>query len=238
MILKDFTIPLGSGERTSVYARLAEMGARLFVPGGRPARLDLSDEEILSIAAEESRFDYRLLYVLVALITDHVERFHPFRLRTAVGCMKTPAVWGVIFEFAVKVRDDVDVRSFFSIVLREVKAASPQMFYNSPLRPNPSADGRVIATTCDEFWKWGFYGNEPPLLKELKPSGPVRTFSQESRRRILRQLFREKGEIGVSDYLEALNGAVTRQQAHKDLVSFPRVRKISDRRGRRYRVSS
>lgn len=74
------------------------------------------------------------------------------------------------------------------------------------------------------------------MLKELPAMRKPATLSKETRYRVVRRLLKERPVISVSDYLAALDGSVTRQQAHRDLVSFPRIVAMSDRRGRKYRL--
>lgn len=234
MKLSDIVFPLSPAESGGLYSRLAFLGARAFTTRSNQMWKTLSDEEMLAVAAQQSRFDYRLLYILVALMAEHFRSFHPFRLREAATEIRDPAVWGVVFEYARKLCPDVDLLAFSEIVLRNIPASPEQMFFNSLRTPRPEAMMLVMQRTPDEFRKWGFFCEETPILKELEPIRSPKTFSKVSRKKILQRLFFDKGEIRMSDYLSAIDHAVSRQQAYKDLVGFRGVRAISDRRGRRY----
>lgn len=234
MKFAELTFPLSTRESHALYARLANCGARVFAERSGTLLKELSEEEVLCAAAEQSRFDYRLLYVLVALMAEHFDRFHPFRLRDAMKGVRTPAVWGVIGEFARKIQRDPNLDRFSEILEEDLQPASMQMFVSAFRAPRPEKMLAVAEKTSDEFSKWGFYSDEIPILKELKPKGKIGTYSQVTRRRILKNLFRAQRRVGVADYLEAVGHSISRQQAHKDLVSYPRVKTISDRRGRKY----
>ncbi len=234
MNLREITFPLSEGESRSLYSRLGKLGARVFTSLSYKGFDRWNDEDVLTVAGEQSRFDYRLLYVLVEFIAQHFSSFHPFKLRKAIQQMKTPAVWGVIFEFVKKIGKDRDLQAFSSILLNGLIPAPFQMYYINLRNPNPTKLLHIIEKTPDEFLRWGFYCKEPPLLKELTLSSKPKSYSLQNRQKILKRLFKDLKQVSVSEYLKALDHSISRQQAHKDLTQFPHVKAISDRRGRRY----
>lgn len=235
MNLAETFCPLSTSESGAVYERLARMGARVFTPRrSHGVFQDAQDGEIVALAAEQSRFDYRLLYILVAFLAESFETLHPFHLREAIKKMRTPAVWGVILGFARKLNRSSELEALSRILLSGIDPAPPQLYYMTQRLPKPNEDLKIVLKTPSEFSGWGFYSDEIPILKELAPEGAKGTFSKEARLRILKDLLIGKKRIAVSDYLEALAHAVSRQQAHKDLILFPRIKFSSDRRGRRY----
>ena len=235
---QDLTFPLGANETVWLYKALAAKGANVFSRSSSGKTIHVPVERILAIAAEQSRFDFRLLYVLVEFFGRRLETIHPFVLRKHICAMPTPAVWGVLLEFAGKLWKGEDFRSFRDIVLRTIRPAKPQMYWLSQRRPRPEKMAKTIQATPEEFSTWGFYCDEAPLLKELYPIGRAKTFSSAKRRAMLKTLLTSQKSVSVSEYLAALDDSITRQQAHRDLTLFPNIQKLSDRRGRRYYLES
>src|SRR5262245_57653360 len=145
------TLPLSLEERSSLYDRLAKLGARVFQTAKDFHFIDFSDEEILAVAAEQSRYNYRLLYVLVELLATDYAQFNPFRIRDALHLHKTPQVWGVIREYVSKVGKNPGRDHFFAILVEGLKPASPQLFFNSLRTPRPERMEKIVLRTTKEF---------------------------------------------------------------------------------------
>ncbi len=234
MRIEEITFPLALGERASLYARLSLLGARVFQRDGDAHFSFLTDEEVLAVAAEESRFDYRLLYILVEFLSTHYIKFHPFRIRSASRNFRSPQVWGVIADYCALLSEKKDRKSFFSIITDQLQPAPFQLYFNPLRRPRPKESKKVLSMTADPFFRWGYFSNEPPISKELRK--PRRGYAPSLQRRhyVIARLLHEKKYVSLPEYRKAVGNSVSRQTAHRDLISFPGIKRKGDRRGRRY----
>ena len=225
---------LKSDQVQALRFRLSKMGARILSVPSRLKLSDISDERVLAMAGEHSRDDFELAYVLVDLMARNASRFHPFLLRREISQMPSPHVWGVVFEFVKKICIHSDIESFSRILLKGT-SRQPFAFYARAASKLSSYEAQEIRRKSPlEFRKWGFYCKEVPIFKDLDLQKKKKHYPVEVRFRILKRLFAQHGRIQMSEYMAELDSTITRQQAHRDLVTYPGVRFISDKRGRRY----
>lgn len=230
------TFPLSPKERSTLFFKLAQVGC--FCIGSKLSkRFDgLGLEIVLLVACEESRFSPRLLGILIDFFSKNFSTVNPFLLAKNLSLIATPQTLGVISEFVKKINNDANLKSFFDIVLRDLKPVPWQYFYNPQTRPRPQRRLKEIMFSPQEFKLWGFWSDLDPYLKEQRPKSSPWKFNKESRRKILAELFRMHRHIQLGDYLQALGNSISRQQAYHDLQSMKGVRKTGDKRGRIYTV--
>jgi hypothetical protein len=227
--------PLSPKERSTLYSFLGELGAYCHGDKQLNTFSSLSGSEILALACEESRFDPRLLGVLIDYFSKHYQTLNPFELARAIQKIPTPQTLGVVSEFAKKVCKDLSLKAFFQIAMGNLKPIAFQSFYNNQYRPRVITLLQENLYTPKEFRIWGFYSAMDPYLKEFRPKKFPWTFKKSDRKRILKAILKEKKMIRMKDYMQALRGAVSRQQAYLDLKKEKSLRKIGTNRGRRYK---
>lgn len=234
--IHSFGFPLSPQEKSTLYFKLAELGAACVGEKCTDAFDHLTAEEIIVVASETCRFSPRLLGILIDFFVQRFRGLNPFQLAALLPCIPTPQGLGVIAAFAKNVAADPDLKSFFEIVLRGIKPAPWQYFYNPQTRPRPMERMDEIVYSPQEFKQWGFWSNMDPFLKEKRPPKAAWKFTVDARKKILKDLLRQHRRIRLSDYLNALGHSISRQQAHLDLISMKGLKATGKNRGRWYSV--
>lgn len=232
----SWRLPLSEGETARLYWELSRRGA--FCDGERrPWRYGrLTKEELHVLAVLASRYDPRLMAVLVDYFSSD-RLLDPVRFKRALrkyGALTEAAVVG---EFVLSRPVSETVRDFFRFLASGVRAVPTQLYYRG-LYP---VAGRKMEEAVDRllwgFKKWGYLAADPPFLKETKVDGRTYLFDLPSRLRILRKLSRESPRFRLRDYLERIGQSISRQQALKDLKAAPWLKKRGQGKGAYY-VSS
>lgn len=194
-------------------------------------------EQLFCLAADMMRYDPRLVTILVRLLAERWRDFNPLRIRSYYPEMRTPQTIAVIAEFLL----GNDIKSeeqgyILEYLQRGLSPVSLQLFFHHLYVPGGNLMQRAFEETLREYKKWGFIAREEPVIDELSRQ-TIGTRDASSRRNILRRLLEERGNIKLSDYIEALNGAISRQQALIDIKSMPRIERVGRNRGARWRVA-
>jgi hypothetical protein len=227
------TIPLEERELPRLYVELEAIGAR--VEGKRvPWRFGQpGPEELLVLAAQASRQDPRLLWVLVELLARHYDRFDPLKLRRALADARWPATLGVAFEFARLVVRSAELDDVASFVLAGVRPARNERYFLGTRSFAGALARRDAEESLAEYLRWGYMSREEPISKEL--GSPAHgTLARPQRMNMLRRLGERSGEFTLGDYLEALRGRASRRQATRDLATTPFLTRSGITRGARY----
>lgn len=224
----------GAETLARLYHELGRLGARAEGeespwPYGNP-----TPEETISLTAQASRYDARLLWILVEFLATRYDRLNPLALRRTLADARWPAALGVAFEFARRAAPSAELDDYAAFVMRRIPPAGDERFFIF----GPAFAGelmrRDVAESLDEYRRWGFYGREEPLAKEL--GGTARgTLGPEARLHLLRRLAERHGSISVADYVDALRGRASPRQARRDLAEASFLEKTGRTRGTRYR---
>ena len=212
-----------------LYYELAKLGANS--SGAKepwPYRLS-SQEELLALAADLSRYDPRLLGILVEYFHKHWKELRPQILRDCYPRMAAPQTLAVIAEFAKHADPGPESRYFMEYLQRGLKPVPAQLYFRDLYSPGSALSKRSIEESLAEYKKWGFLSRESPTIDVFRKRS-AGTLDAASRRNILRKLFASKKELQLADYLKALPHPVTRQQALLDLKEIAKLRG-SGRRG-------
>lgn len=226
---------LAPGEVPRLYFELARLGARA---EGRnvPWHLGkLSPEETLVLAADASRQDARLLWVLVDLLARAYERFHPLLLRRAALNGRFPAALGVAFEFAKEARPSQELSDMADFVTKRLPRAGGEAFFIGTHALGGTLARREAEESLKEYKRWGYLSREVPLAKELGSSARGHLGAAE-RQNVLRRVAEARESFSLSDYLDALGGRASVRQASRDLAQAPFLEKRGTTRGARYRL--
>ncbi len=213
-----------------MYYELSQQGAHC--SGEKfPWPYSLKDpEEIFTLGAEMSRYDPRLLGILVEHLCHSWEIFSPQKIRSFYPKMKTPQTVAVIAEFGKSASEDSEARYFMDYLQRGLKPVPTQLYFKNIYRPGGKLSERAMESSLTQYKKWGFLAREFPTLDVFKKK-VIGQMDQDSRLNILRRLLKENESIQLKDYLLAIRHSVTRQQALKDLKSAATLSKKSHGRG-------
>lgn len=218
-----------------MYHELARLGApAVGREAGWPYRPD-GPEALIALAGEMLRYDARLLSILLELILARWRDLNPLALRRAMDPMAWPQALLVVFEFTREADDDKELRYFADYVSAGWQRVSPpQRFFLDAERPGSRVDRRKAGRSLTAYSRWGFIATERPSISVTRKTR-VGRYDAQTRRRIRHRLVERRGSFRMSDYLTALDDAITRQQAYDDLRSDPEFEVVGHGRGARWR---
>jgi hypothetical protein len=219
-----------------LYHELARLGARV---EGEPSAWPYGEptpEEVVSLAAQASRHDARLLWVLVEFLATSFDRLNPLLLRRALSDARWPAALGVAFAFARRANPSPELSDYADFVLRRIPRASGERFFIHGRAFAGRTASRDVEEPLDEYVRWGFFGREEPLAKELGGTAHG-TLGPRARLALLRRIAERRRTLTLADYLAELRGRASPRQARRDLASAPFLVAEGRTRGTRYRYA-
>jgi hypothetical protein len=92
---------------------------------------------------------------------------------------------------------------------------------------------RHLGRNLAPYARWGFIGHERPTA-DAATKRTVGRYDARTRRQILDELLEKAGWTTLADYLEAIDQAISRQQALLDLKAHPQLRVEGHGRGARW----
>jgi len=229
-------LPSGEDEVARLYHELGRLGARA-EGSRRPWRFGApTAEELVVLAVQASRREPRLLWIVVELLATGYERLNPLWLRRAARRSRWPAALGVALEFARAAAASGELDELAAFVMAGIAPAGGERFFAGTRAFGGALARRDVEESLAEYRRWGFYGREVPISKEL---GAVArgTLGPNERLNLLRRLATRKGTISQGDYLEALHGRASPRQASRDLARAPFLVRQGKTRAARYRLA-
>lgn len=211
-----------------MYYELAKIGAN---SAGEFAKwpYEFSEkEELLALACDMSRFDPRLVDILVDYFARRWKDVDPRRLRECYKNMQTPQTVAVICEFLKGDIYENEAQYFFKYLAAGLKPAEPQFYFHNLYSPGGKLARLAVEESLHEYKKWGFFASERPKIG---------TFDNSSRKNILLRLLASRGTISIGDYLEKLGHSVSRQQALLDIKKLSNVHVEGKGRNARWKLS-
>jgi hypothetical protein len=176
-------------------------------------------EQLIAVAAEMLRYDPRLLSILLQLLVERWHELHPLKLRRALHQMRWPQALLVVLEFARAATRDPELRYWSDYLSAGFDRVSPaERFFMDAERPAGRMARRRAGRNLKPYKRWGFIGTERPTAN-VATKRLVGTYDAASRALVRRQLAQRHGSFTLREYLDALDDAVSRQQAYKDLRS-------------------
>lgn len=228
-------VPLRERELPRLYHELATLGARA---AGQPVKWRfgaLTPEEVVVVAAQASRSDPRVLWIVVELLARAYDRLNPLMLRRAIARARWPATLAVAFEFARRAARSRELDEVAAFVLAHVGRVGGERFFLGTRAFAGALARRDVEESLAEYARWGYFSREEPLAKELG-TGLHGTLRRPERLNVLRRLAEQRGLITMSDYLAALRGRASRRQATRDLATARFLQRVGVTRGARYRL--
>lgn len=221
---------------TRMYHELAKIGAAC-VGEKRPWPYHPANiEELITLAADISRHDPRLVTILVKFLSDKWSSLNPAQIRANYPSMDTPQTLAVLAQFILDNRAiPLEERYFFEYLKRGLPAVPLQFYFHHIYSPGGALAERAMNSSLAEYKKWGFLACEAPVLDEGRRK-TIGKLDVASRKNALLKLLTAKKEIRIADYIAACGGHISRQQALIDLKSS-KIAKISGRgRGARWQL--
>lgn len=185
------------------------------------------------LAAQASRYDPRMLWVVVELLARGYERFNPLALRRAAELARWPATLAVALEFARQAAPCAELDDYARFVTARILPACGERFFPATWAPGTAMARRSEDESLAEYKRWGYLAREIPISKELA-SPACGTMERSERRNLLRRLAERRGSVNLAEYVEALHGTVSRRQAQRDLRDAPFLVKRGNTRGASY----
>ena len=203
-----------------LYFELGQIGARS-VGEKKKWNIRLTDaESFLALACDWSRFDPRLLEILVEYGLNHWQKIRPQLLREKMKAMETVQTVGVVASFIKSARpDDKELQAFWGYVTFDLNPVASQFYFRDLYAPGGNLARRAASETLAELKEWGFLARER-IIVDSATKKTVGTWDQKSRLNILKRLFSKQHHLQISDYLEELHHSISRQQALNDLKSL------------------
>lgn len=227
--------PPTEAELERLYYELARAGAPAigrrqawsYRPGSR--------EELLALAAEMLRFDARLLSILLQYFLEHWRELNPLALRDWMRRMRWPQALLVALEFAKSATTDMEFKYFADyLAAGHIRIEPAERFFLGAERPGSRMAVRGLGRNLKPYGRWGFIGTEKPTV-DSTTKRTVGRYDADTRRRILAELAAARPDFSLADYLEAVDHAVSRQQALVDLRSFGGLTLKGHGRGAKWR---
>lgn len=206
-----------------LYFELSKKGAPLVGKKETWAYTISSEEELLVLSLEMSRYDPRLFGILVGWITQGWKKFNPLRIRELMRDMQTPQILGVVKNLAKHVSKDPELSYFLDYLTRGLQPVSEQLFFKGMYPLGGILMEKAATQSLKEFHEWGFLCSDRPMVDPFKKL-TVGKLDKKTRLHILEQLCKRQRKIKLSDYLRAIDRSVSRQQALSDLKSLKTIR--------------
>ncbi len=206
-----------------MYYELAQKGAQCVGEKNKWPYQPKNHEELLALAAEMSRYDPRLLGIIVEFISKHAYQIHPQRLRNYYLKMETPQTIAVIAEFVKSATSNTELIYLMDYLQKGLLPIPTQLYFKNLYAPGGKMMQQAAEESLAQYKKWGFLALESPTI-DVYTKKTVGHPDANSRRNILKRLFEEKKEIRMKDYLECLGRKISRQQALKDLESVSQLK--------------
>lgn len=223
-------------ELERLYHELSLLGAPAVGRKRSWAYRPKTPEAQLALAAEMLRYDARLLSILLQLLLKRFRDFNPVALREQMRAMRWPQALLVVLEFASAASSDAELRYYCQYLQAGHARVEPaERFFIDSERPGSRMAARNLGRNLKPYARWGFIGNERPVIDPLTKR-TVGRYDADTRRRVLRELIDARAEITLSDYLDAVDHAISRQQAAIDLKRCPDLLASGHGRSAKWRV--
>jgi hypothetical protein len=192
-------------------------------------------EQLFALGGELLRFDPRLLSILLQLLLRTWQRFNPVVLRQHMHAMRWPQALLVVLEFAKAATSEAELRYLCDYVAAGWPRIEPaERFFLDAERPGSRMARRHLGRNLRAYARWGFVGSEKPIV-DATTKRTVGRYDAATRSQILSDLIERAPELTLAAYLEAVDHAISRQQALLDLKHCPELVVSGRGRGARWR---
>lgn len=127
-------------------------------------------EELFCLACDMSRYDPRLVTVLVNFLFARWSAFNPVQIRNLFSNMRTPQTVAVITEFILSMVSTESEKRFFCRYLQMGQKPLPLQYYFHHLYvPGGYLAERAVESSLAEYKKWGFLATAGPVHPAVSP---------------------------------------------------------------------
>jgi len=223
-------------ELERLYYELAQQGASS-VGRKRPWPYRPSSfEQLVALSSEMLRYDARLLSILLQLLLARWSDLNPLALRAQLQLMRWSQALLVVLEFAKVESQAPEFRHWANYLAAGFARIEPvERFFLDAERPGSRVAQRRMGRNLAAYARWGFVGSERPIADPVTKRALGR-YDARTRRDILRELIARRGELTLAEYLDAVDHAVSRQQALADLKNSPELYLQGHARGAKWRL--
>lgn len=205
-----------------MYYELAKIGAKATGEEGPwPYKIE-NPESLIALAADMSRYDPRLLSILVEYLTQHWQDFNPCLLRTLMLTMDSPQTLLVVLHFVQWEIHQPEARYFYEYLASGYHPVSTQLYFKNLYPPASHSMIRASEEPVQEFLDWGFLARERPILYD-KNRKTLGHWGPQARQNIILRLLQKKESFTLAEYLNCVDHTISRQQALTDLKSFSKI---------------
>lgn len=220
------------------YYELAQLGARAAGAQRAWPYRPTAPEELLALCADLSRYDPRLLDILVEFWARTWQDWHPIRLRAAMRTMTCPQSVGVLMAFLTTIHLDTECLWYGEYLARGLRPVPTQLYFHHLATPGGAVMDRIVMEGLAEFRRWGFIANHRPTIAQANKQ-TIGHYDRHARHHLLQQWLHKQPRITIREYLGLVHHSISRQQAYLDLQSDPDIRPEGRGRGARWvRVSA
>jgi hypothetical protein len=222
-------------ELVRLYHELAKVGATS-VGDARPwPYAPTSTEQLIALAGDMLRYDARLLSILVQWFSTHYRTLNPLRLRAEMRAMRSPQSLLVVLDFARLGSSDRELHWFADYVSAGIPRVEPvERFFLEVESPGSRRAARNLGRNLKPYARWGFVGQERPIVDPISKR-TAGAYDADTRRLILDELSQRRSPFSISDYLDAVDHGITRQQALHDLKNARALEPVGKGRGAKWR---
>jgi hypothetical protein len=192
-------------------------------------------EALLVLAGEMLRYDARLLSVLLQWFLARWQELNPLAFRKLLHTARWPQAVLVVLEFAKGESKDPEFRYWAEYIAAGFPRIEPfERFFLDAERPGSRVAQRRMGRNLTPYARWGFVGSERPIADPVTKRALGR-YDAQTRRAILHELIERRGELSLAEYLDAVDHAVSRQQALADLKDHRGLHVHGHGRGAKWR---
>lgn len=219
----NWPLPLTDQETARLYWELSRRGA--FCSGKKfQWKYQFSSlEELIALGFLQSRYDPRLLEILVDFFAHQELPIDPIGFKSVLKLEEALPLACVVGEFVLETTSSQATKELFHFLALGTRPVSTQLFFKGIYPIGGRKGEEVLEKPLWAFKKWGFLAINPPLHKDRFSEGRIYLYDETSRSHILKEIVREKRRIRMADYLKAVGFSISRQQALKDLKNFPGI---------------
>ena len=222
-------VPPSDDHLSRLYYELGKCGAKA-VGEKKPWPYPLkTPESLFMLGSDWSRFDPRLLQILVTFGISHWSTLLPQQMRQGIQSMRTPQTLGVVTAFIKStLPQQKEIHLFCNYLTEGLRPVPPQYYFFNLFLPGSYSAEKTTKESLSEFKTWGFLGRDRVVIDNITKKA-VGTWDSISRANILKRLLRSRKEIQISDYLEEIHHSISRQQA---IIDFKSIGALQNGKGR------
>ena len=192
----------------------------------------------LALFLQWVRFDARLGEIYIQFLLKNWKDLNPMALNQEIKRHPWPQVMGVlleqILELGVWPAERLAFKNWSTCVMSEILPADYELFFIGTLGFAKTLMRQESQRPNRHYLRWRYLGREVLFSKAQNIQNQKTLLSPKIRREILRTILTKNRSITVTQYIDALEGQVSRRQAERDLNLVPGLRGRGKTRAKRW----